>query len=43
VAFDKDPKSGWWRFETDELSGMLQPEGARHGIETLMHKPTGRR
>ncbi len=33
--------SGTWRFETDEMSGMLEPMGARHGVKTLTHKATG--
>lgn len=41
MPFEHDAESGWWRFETDELRGMMEPEGARHGIKTLVHTPTG--
>ncbi len=30
-----------WNFETEELTGVLQPYGERHGVKTLVHKPTG--
>ena len=30
-----------WHFETAELKGFLLPEGQRHGVKTLVHKPTG--
>ncbi|MGC9318613.1 MAG: hypothetical protein ACP5KN_11350 [Armatimonadota bacterium] len=41
MPFEHDAETGWWRFETDELEGMLEPEGSRHGIKTLTHRPTG--
>lgn len=30
-----------WSFETDELTGLLDPTGARHGIKSLTHRATG--
>lgn len=36
-----DSEKNIWLFETEELSGFIQPEGARHGVKQLLHKPTG--
>lgn len=36
-----DPDQNGWHFETEELQGFLLPEGQRHGVKTLVHKPTG--
>ncbi|MBI2299038.1 MAG: hypothetical protein HYU66_08870 [Armatimonadetes bacterium] len=36
-----DPAREGWDFETDELRGFLLPTGQRHGVKTLVHKPTG--
>ncbi|MBM4081509.1 MAG: hypothetical protein FJ278_17530 [Planctomycetes bacterium] len=36
-----DSEKNVWHFETEELSGFIQPEGARHGVKQLLHKPTG--
>ncbi len=39
MEYDVDQKG--WHFETQELKGFLLPEGQRHGIKSLLHKPTG--
>ncbi len=36
-----DAERQGWSFETSELSGFLLPTGARHGLKSLVHKPTG--
>jgi hypothetical protein len=36
-----DSQREGWVFETEQLSGFLLPYGERHGIKTLVHKPTG--
>ncbi|MBI3921845.1 MAG: hypothetical protein HY318_10555, partial [Armatimonadetes bacterium] len=36
-----DPDQNGWHFETEELKGFLLPEGQRHGVKTLVHKPSG--
>ncbi len=41
MPFAPDETSGRWRFETEEMEGLLEPMGARHGIKTLTHKATG--
>lgn len=41
MPFAMDASGEAWRFETDELEGVLNPMGARHGIKTLTHRPTG--
>lgn len=41
MPFAMDRSSGMWRFETDEMEGLLDPVGARHGIKTLTHRATG--
>ena len=30
-----------WEFETEQLRGFIQPEGERHGVKEILHKPTG--
>jgi len=30
-----------WSFETEDLVGTLDPTGPRHGVKTLVHKPSG--
>ena len=30
-----------WRFETEQIEGLLDPMGPRHGIKTLTHTATG--
>ena len=39
LQYDAEQKG--WHFETAELKGFLLPEGQRHGVKTLVHKPTG--
>ncbi|MGA1196894.1 MAG: hypothetical protein ACO36I_10390 [Candidatus Latescibacterota bacterium] len=39
--FSPNQKQTQFTFETDLLSGILQPTGHRHGIRQLIHKPTG--
>ncbi|MDW8368430.1 MAG: hypothetical protein RMK49_21505, partial [Abditibacteriales bacterium] len=34
-------ETGGYNFETAEMKGWLLPEGQRHGVKTLVHKPTG--
>jgi hypothetical protein len=41
MHFEHDPARHGWAFETAELSGFLLPDGQRHGVKTLVHKPTG--
>jgi hypothetical protein len=41
MTLTHDPAQNGWHFETEELQGFLRPEGDRHGVKTLVHKPTG--
>ncbi|MBI2950544.1 hypothetical protein HYY27_00545 [bacterium] len=41
MTLTHDPDKNGWHFETGELKGFLLPEGQRHGVKTLVHKPTG--
>ena len=41
MKLSRKAESEVWEFETEELEGTLQPEGQRHGIKTLVHRPTG--
>ena len=36
-----DPEKNVYHFETEELKGFIDPEGQRHGVKKLVHKPTG--
>lgn len=36
-----DADANGWHFETADLEGFLLPHGQRHGIKTLVHRPTG--
>lgn len=41
MSLQHDPERDGWALETDNLTGFLLPTGERHGIKTLVHKPTG--
>lgn len=41
MLLQHDPDQNGWQFETELLKGFLLPFGARHGVKTLVHKPTG--
>ncbi|MCS7187424.1 MAG: hypothetical protein RMK89_10795 [Armatimonadota bacterium] len=41
MKMNYDEQHKGWHFETEELKGFLLPEGQRHGVKTLVHKPTG--
>ncbi len=41
MAFALDKSSGMWSFETDEMVGLLDPVGARHGVKSLTHRASG--
>jgi len=37
----RNPETGAFEFETEIMKGAIQPEGRYHGVERLIHKPTG--
>ena len=41
MALRHDADRGVWHFETEQMAGHIQPDGDRHGIKELTHKPTG--
>jgi hypothetical protein len=41
MPFTMDKETGMWRFETEQMSGLLDPVGARHGVKTLTHLDSG--
>jgi len=41
MTLTHDPEKNGWHFETEALKGFLLPDGQRHGVKTLVHKPTG--
>lgn len=41
VTLTCHPETGAFTFETDEIKGVIQPNGAYHGVAQLLHKPTG--
>ena len=40
MALTHDSNANVWRFETDQMSGCIDPNGERHGVKELLHKPT---
>ena len=38
MMFQHDDRENVWRFETEQLSGYLDPHGQRHGIKQLLHQ-----
>ena len=41
MALRHDAGQNVWHFETEQMAGYVQPDGDRHGIKELTHKPTG--
>lgn len=41
MKFSHNHEESIWNFETEELKGFIQPDGDRHGVKELIHKPTG--
>ena len=41
MGLNENGEAGKWGFETDEIVGYIQPDGDRHGIKELTHKPSG--
>jgi hypothetical protein len=41
MSLSYDAANDIWTLETEELTGTLQPQGQRHGLKTLVHRPTG--
>ena len=41
MALRHDAEQNVWHFETEQMAGHIQPDGDRHGIKELTHKPTG--
>src|ERR1043166_7535920 len=41
IALKHNQGSGLVEFETDEMKGVLQADGDRHGVRQLLHKPSG--
>ena len=41
MSLTHDPEKNVYHFETGDLKGFIDPEGQRHGVKELVHKPTG--
>jgi len=42
ITLTHNPSAGTYDFETDEVSGSIQPQGAYHGVTRLTDRRTGR-
>jgi len=41
MGFIEDAEGAGWRFDAEEMTGLLDPRGERHGVKSLTHRTSG--